>query len=135
MSIVQQKLGHVLIIEPDVLLGRVYVKALEEAGYSATNVTNAQTAVDSADILSPDVVILELQLVAHNGLEFLYEFRSYSDWQRVPVIIHSLTPQHAMLKTPELRYHLGVVNYLYKPTATLTDLIEAVHSVIKVTES
>ena len=33
--------------------------------------------------VKPAIVMLELQLVEHSGIEFLYEFRSYPEWQRV----------------------------------------------------
>jgi len=66
---------------------------------------------------------LELQLASHNGIEFLYELRSYNDWQSIPVIIHSLVPATAFTNiAPEL----GVVSYLYKPTTTLKKLCTSV---------
>lgn len=69
---------HVLLIEPNTLLAATYRQALQHAGHEVRHVTGAQAAVMAADGRTPDVVVLELQLPQHSGLEFLHEFRSYA---------------------------------------------------------
>ena len=89
--------------------------------------TTAQTAVDAADKQRPDVVILELQLAAHSGVEFLHEFRSYPEWQSVPVIVQSGLPPAQLAEAQDsLRRDLGVRTILYKPRTTLQQLLRAV---------
>lgn len=123
----------VLLIEPDVRAAAVYVAALEHANYDVTTVTTAQDAVTAADARQPDVVVLELQLVAHGGVEFLYEFRSYDDWRDVPVVILSHVPPTAFEASKDLLYkRLGVVEYLYKPRTSLRSLLAAVERSCKI---
>lgn len=118
---------NILLIEPDRILGETYQHVLQSAGYEVTLVAGAQTAVASADKKRPDLVILELQLVEHSGIEFLYEFRSYPDWQDIPVLIHSQVPPIEFSDNLELlKNELNVVNYLYKPQTKLSKLVEVV---------
>lgn len=113
----------VLLIEPDALLGDVYGTALERAGHTVAWARGGQQAVMLADSTTPDVVVLELQLPGHGGVEFLYEFRSYQEWQKVPIIFHTLAFDQHLTITPEL----GVVAYLYKPATNLQQLIRTVN--------
>lgn len=120
-------MANILLIEPDCSLGWAYQKALEVAGHSVKKSLSAQTAIDTADEFCPDVVILELQLVAHSGIEFLYEFRSYVDWQDIPVIVLSKVPPAEFNEcTRTLREHLGISTYCYKPQTDLKHLLHVV---------
>jgi phosphoserine phosphatase RsbU/P len=121
-------MGRILLIEPDRVLAESYVRVLLHAGHEVQAAGGAQAAVMSADAILPDLVILELQLVEHSGIEFLYEFRSYPDWQDVPVIIQSNVPRREFTDNWQLlREELGVREYLYKPRTTLGELLEAVN--------
>lgn len=124
-------MAHVLIIEPDRLLAQTYARALQHAGHEVRACTTAQGAVQLADEKQPDVVLLELQLVAHGGVEFLYEFRSYPDWQNIPIIIHSIVPPGEFNDSVQmLRQHLRVNEYLYKPNTNLKTLLQAVDAAL-----
>lgn len=107
-------------------MGRTYRRALETAGYTVVVVANAQGAIHYIDTQRPRLVVTELQLAEHNGVEFLYELRSYPDWQDLPVIIlTSVPPQDAGLNDTLLS-NLSVTKYCYKPHTTLQQLIEVV---------
>jgi DNA-binding response OmpR family regulator len=118
---------NVLLIEPDRLLAETYRQVLEAAGHDVTVASGAQAAVMEADAAKPDLVILELQLIGHSGIEFLYEFRSYLDWQAIPVIIQSQVPPGEFVGSWQLlSQELGVKVYLYKPQTTLRQLLAQV---------
>ncbi|MGH7241238.1 MAG: response regulator [Candidatus Saccharimonadales bacterium] len=120
---------NVLIIESDKLLATTYARALHAVGHQPICCTNAQQAIFAADAHTPDVVLLELQLVSHSGIEFLYEFRSYPEWQDIPVIILSHVPPAEFADSWEvLSGELGVTDYLYKPHTTLVKLTETVQN-------
>jgi len=122
-------MASILLIEPDVVLARLYADALELAGHAVRTAATAQVAIDIADDARPDVVLLELQLVMHSGIEFLYEFRSYPEWQSVPVIILSNVPpaEFSASKTV-LAQQLGVRLYHYKPHTSLQKLLRVVEA-------
>lgn len=129
-------MANVLFLEPNTLLAQAYTQALALAGHMVQVVQGAQEAIHAADTTTPDLVLLELQLPGHNGIEFLHEFRSYPEWQDIPVIINTaLHPVRMQAAREVLEGGLGVVDILYKPTATLADICEAVRTHVPVAAS
>ncbi|HET8708700.1 MAG TPA: response regulator [Candidatus Saccharimonadales bacterium] len=121
-------MAQILLIEPDRLLARIYFECLTQAGHQVQICATAQSAIFCADDIAPDVVVLELQLVAHSGVEFLYEFRSYPDWQNIPVIANTNVPAGEFSGSWQLlRDQLGVAQYLYKPVTNLQKLLSTVN--------
>lgn len=118
---------QVLLVEPDVVLAKLYRQAFEDSGWQVSWAPGAQAAVDAADDARPDVVVLELQLVEHSGIEFLYEFRSYLEWQTIPVIAHTLVPPTAFADLSVLVHELGVSTYHYKPNTNIAQLMSSIH--------
>jgi DNA-binding response OmpR family regulator len=118
---------HIILLEPDRMLAETYGKCFATDGHTVTPCASAQAAIMAADQQRPDVVVLELQLIEHSGIEFLYEFRSYIEWQSIPVLIHSHVPAHEFsANTTLLSEQLGVNQYLYKPHTNLELLLHAV---------
>ena len=121
----------VLLVEPDEVLAKIYAQALCSKKYEVIHVTGAQAAVIAADDNRPDLVICELQLIGHSGIEFLYEFRSYADWQKVPVIVlTSVPPTEFSGSRDGLKEQLGVGNYLYKPATSLAQMLRIVEETL-----
>jgi DNA-binding response OmpR family regulator len=114
--------ANILIIEPDLVLGKTYKDYFGKRDYNVALCNDGQKAIDSIDKKQPDIIILELQLKAHNGYEFLYELRSYKEWFSIPVIINSLIPLFQTKLDTENLKNLGVVEFLYKPTTSLDKL-------------
>ena len=120
-------MAQILLIEPNTLLATTYRLALEHVGHMVAHATSAQAAITAADFARPDLVIVELQLPEHSGLEFLHEFRSYSDWQTVPVVVHTHLPSSRVgFAEAALARDLGVSTVLYKPRTSLEELLRVV---------
>jgi DNA-binding response OmpR family regulator len=113
---------RIVLIEPDARLAKLYADHLQTAGNTVVKVATAQVAIHMIDVQKPDLVILELQLVSHSGVEFLYELRSYPEWQNIPVIIHTVVPQATFQRYKQQLAALGVTDYLYKPLTRLATL-------------
>jgi DNA-binding response OmpR family regulator len=127
-------MANILLIEPDRVLAETYGQAILSAGHKAAVAPGAQSGILVADQFGPDLVIVELQLVEHSGIEFLYEFRSYPDWQEIPVIIQtSVPPREFQASLQLLKDELGVKEYLYKPHTTLQKLLNTVNEYVAVT--
>ena len=126
---------HVLLIEPDKVLAGTYQSVLQQSGHQVIVAVSAQEAVHMADQQKPDVVVLEMELARHNGVEFLYEFRSYHEWLDVPVIIHSFVAPTELAAATTLQGELGVVCVLYKPATSLSQLCSAVRQAVPVTQT
>jgi DNA-binding response OmpR family regulator len=120
---------HILLLEPDRLLADTYRQALIRSGHSVMMCASAQSAIFGADELQPDVVALELQLIGHSGIEFLYEFRSYSEWQSIPVLVHTHVPAGEFADSWQfMKHELGIAAYLYKPLTSLHQLIRLINA-------
>lgn len=124
-------MAHIVVLEPDRPLAEVYSLALSQAGHTVVPCASAQAAILAADQRRPDVLIVELQLIQHSGIEFLYEFRSYPEWQKIPLIIHSQVPPAEFANNWELfRKQLDIAHYLYKPQTSLRDLIDTANQAL-----
>lgn len=124
-------MARLLLIEPDRMLADVYYRVLSRNDHKVSVCSSAQAAILAADTVKPDVVILELQLVGHSGIEFLYEFRSYPDWQTIPVVIHTQVPPSEFAGARNvLMGELGVTTYLYKPQTNLQQLVRSVSQLV-----
>lgn len=114
----------ILLIEPDLVLAETYRQALRSAGHQVVCCASAQAGIISADQHRPDLVIVELQLIEHSGIEFLYEFRSYQDWQNIPIIIQTQVPPGEFNDNRQaLHDQLSIQTYLYKPQTSLRELL------------
>lgn len=122
---------NVLLIEPDARLAAIYSQALIAAGHVVRHSPLAQQAVHEAEDFTPAVVVLELQLVGHNGIEFLYEFRSYAEWKDIPVVLLTMVAPHALNITKELLDQFGIVDVLYKPATNLRQLVQSIEGAVE----
>lgn len=116
---------NILLIEPDAKLAAIYLEAFSAAGHAVRSSQLAQQAVHTADDFMPDIVVLELQLVGHNGIEFIYEFRSYAEWKDIPIVLLTMVTPHSLGITKELLDQFGIVDVLYKPATNLQQLVRA----------
>lgn len=124
-------MAQLLLLEPDLITAEQYKMALETTGHEVALCLDAQSAVLAADKRRPDVVVLELLLAAHSGVEFLYEFRSYPEWQSIPAVVISRTSAQELGLNEALQKRLNVKYALYKPHTNLKRLIQAVNRALE----
>lgn len=109
-------------------MARTIKSYLKTAGHSTIWCSSAQSAINAADTLMPDVVILELQLPTHSGLEFLYEFRSYPEWQNIPIIVYTNLEEKEINNTITNDDSLGVSAHHNKSMSSLAELLASVEA-------
>lgn len=123
---------HILIVDPSEHVAQIIKEYLEADNLLHVMVAHsAQDGVHAADTQIPDVVILELAIPMHNGFAFLHEFRSYDDWAKIPVIIHSHIARDEATMSKSWQT-LGAAEYFYKPTTTLAALKASVYKVLDI---
>jgi len=123
-------MAKILLIDPDQQIGNITAEFLKQRGHLVKFCSSAQHGIHQADKYKPDLIILELQLPVHNGIEFLYELRSYHDWQDTPVIIHSHVPPALKAISPMLWDSLKIAAYHYKPHTKLAALYDSIDNVL-----
>jgi DNA-binding response OmpR family regulator len=124
-------MASVLLIEGDKLLASATIDFLKFRGHEVSWHVNAQAAIDGADSQRPDIVVLDFVLAGRSGLEFLYEFRSYSDWQKMPAIVLSNVAAADLGSALANFKQLGISAYHYKPTTTLSQLAQTIDQVLQ----
>ncbi len=117
---------QVLLIDSDSVLASTVAAFMTQQGMDVVVSNSAQDAILACDVKLPDVVVSDMALTGHSGIEFLHEFRSYHDWQNIPVVMWgmqqvSVPQQHALQQ-------LGVAGILYKPKTTLHQLCSYLHA-------
>lgn len=124
-------MARILFIEPDRILGANARKILKHAGHNVDWHVDPQTAMDSADAAHPDIIILDVFLAGRSGVEFLYEFRSYPEWSKLPVVIYSNVPSEEFNSAGIGFNQLGISDYFYKPTTKISDLLKSVDRILQ----
>ena len=100
----------ILVIDDDDLVSRSLQKVLSKLGY------NVQICLQAADaekiILSfdPDIILLDIYLTTHNGLELLKQFRT--SYPEIPVI---MITGYSDVKSTVLAIKSGAFDFLLKP--------------------
>lgn len=122
----------VLLVEPDQVLSKTYQTAFNKAGLKAVGCHSAERAIAMIDVTNPKVIVLELQLGEHNGVEFLYEMRSYSDLEKIPIIIHSRIAKEISGIDSKVQSQLGIKTYCYKQQTKLSQLVDVVKQAMPV---
>ncbi|MGH2458648.1 MAG: response regulator [Chloroflexota bacterium] len=92
---------------PDVAL--LFRRYLADTTYRLVQARSAERALRLARELRPEIVILDVLLPSHDGWEILQALRVEPATARIPVVICSVVPDHA------LAYSLGVSDFLTKP--------------------
>ena len=123
---------HILIIDADKTLRGTYAKALEKAGYSVAVAPSAQAAIGLCEEHIPDVIVLELQLQGHSGVEFLHELRSYPEWLHIPVLLQTLVPSKDLDGFEKAFKSMGIAGYAYKPETTLKKLVDIISDTVQI---
>lgn len=123
----KSKNQHVLLIEDDLFLRELYLQALQKAGFIVQAAQDAQEGLDLLDEYGADLLVLDLMLPAHGGIEALHELQSHSDWQSIPVVVLSSVPRQRFVGADLTQ--LGVKHYLYKPDTTPEQLVNTLSQV------
>lgn len=79
--------GEVLVIDDDVGALKLMMTTLGQLGYRATCVERAADGLTIAARSPPLAVVLDLMMPGIDGFEFLKQFRSLPQCQRVPVVV------------------------------------------------
>jgi CheY-like chemotaxis protein len=113
---------QILLIEPDKVLAASICSYLKKDGYSVDWQVDPQISLDRVDKKIPKAIVLDVELAGRSGIEFLYELRSYPEWQSIPVIFFSSLPIEEVKGILGSYDHLSPNDFLYKPVSNLRQL-------------
>lgn len=109
MTSTEQAIETVLVVDDEEKIQRLVVNELKNQGFKTVQAKNGREAITEMDRVRPDLVILDIVLPDHDGMEVLRRIRERSD---VPVIFLSAKGAD-MDKIRGLE--LGADDYIAKP--------------------
>jgi CheY-like chemotaxis protein len=118
---------HVLIVEDDADVAKVFSMALEHTGFRASITDSAASALAFVTKEMPDLIVLDLMLPDMNGLDLVRYVRKQESGKDVPMVVCSgATGGFQMSQAKEA----GANMFLGKPV-TVNELIKTIASVLK----
>jgi len=119
---------RVLVVDDDDAIRALLTRYLRLEGYEVEEAADGQSAVSSVERRTPDLVLLDRMLPAHDGLDILARMRRITD---VPIIL--LTAMGAE-GDRVMGLKLGADDYVVKPFSP-PELVARISSVLRRTQS
>ena len=82
-------MASVLLVDDDESTCDALQRLLTRMGYTTTCATSGRAALDAAETLHPDVIVLDWMMPEMDGLEVLRRLRSAPATKDVPVLLYS----------------------------------------------
>ncbi|MBY0121247.1 response regulator transcription factor [Bacillus sp. S/N-304-OC-R1] len=120
--------NKICIVDDEPKIVRFVAANLKSIGYEVTTVNSGEELFDKFDLISPDLILLDIMMPGHDGFYVLDKLRKFSD---VPVIM--LTAR----SNPKDKVHglnVGADDYLTKPFS-LDELFARVNAVLRRSQS
>jgi two-component system, OmpR family, response regulator ResD len=115
---------RILVIEDDPTVAEVVIGYLHRANFTATVAGDGDTGLELAEVVSPDLIVLDLMLPRMDGLQVCRRVRERS---QVPIIIlSSLSAEESRLQG----LTVGADDYLTKPFSP-RELVLRVQTVLR----
>lgn len=103
---------HILIVEDDEILAKLYKLTVEQAGYTAEVAMSGAAALSAAQRTPPDVVLLDVSLMDQDGHTVALALRTRPETAAVPIIF--LSGHHSRLFVRLRAEDIGAA-FLLKP--------------------
>jgi DNA-binding response OmpR family regulator len=121
------KPARILVVEDETFLVKIYSVKLKKEGFEVLIATDGEQAVQMANEVKPDIILLDLILPKMNGFEALEKMRANPELKNTPVIVLSNLGQDEDIKRAE---SLGATDYLVKANFSIQDVIAKVRATL-----
>ena len=102
----------ILIIEDDPFTAKSVSEKLRAAKYQTTEARDAESGLEIAKFMHPDLILLDVELPGMNGIEALKHLKGLPETEDIPVLIIS---GYALSQDMNKAIELGCDGYLTKP--------------------
>ncbi|MCS6882014.1 MAG: GAF domain-containing protein [Oscillochloridaceae bacterium] len=119
--------AHILIVEDDQIIQRVYHDVLVADGYRVSLTASGEEALAYLHLITPDIILLDLALPGIDGLEITRRIKADRSKPFIPVMIISAT---ADLSTSVASLDAGADDFLVKPIA-IDELLARVRAMLR----
>ena len=87
-------------------------RVLESEGYSVTEAANAEDALSSLKVGSPDLILMDINMPGIDGYALTAQIKSVPDYTAIPIIA---MPANVMRGDRERSLEAGCDGYIQKP--------------------
>jgi len=120
--------GNILVIEDNEQNLYLVRFILEKSGYRVHAAMDGQTGIDLADVLKPDLILLDIQLPVMDGYDVARNLRSNPQISSIPIVA---VTSHAMVGDRDKAMEAGCNGYIEKPINPETFISEVELHLIK----
>lgn len=118
----------ILVVDDEVDNYDVIEALLSTQGYELHYASGGQKAINSLDILQPDVILLDVMMPGMDGLEVCQKIKSIPQWQCVPIImVTALTAKEDLARCLKA----GADDFMSKPLNSI-ELCARVNSMLRI---
>ncbi len=117
-----------VIIEDDQVISQMYRMKFESDGFTVHVARNGQDGISLVEEVSPDLILLDMQMPGMNGDEALGEIRKHDWGKHVPVIVLTNLGEE---EAPKHLRSLGIESYIVKADLTPRQVVDRVKQTLK----
>jgi putative two-component system response regulator len=104
--------GEILVVEDDEQVRGLVVHLLRVTGYAVTAVESAEQAAELLSAMTPDLILLDMQLPGRSGLDLAADIRAEERLRLTPIVMVTSAVTNARRARA---FEVGVTDFLAKP--------------------
>ncbi len=123
--------AHILIVDDDASIRRMFQLLLTETGYRVSTATSGEEALAYMELVTPDLLLMDLMLPGINGQQVTEQIKAQSDKPFVPII---LVTSRNDPKSKVMALDAGADDFLVKPVE-FAELLARVRAMLRLQRS
>jgi adenylate cyclase len=123
--------AHILIVDDDASIRRVFQQLLTGSGYRVSQAATAEEALAYLDLITPDLILMDLNLPGMNGIEAIAQIKSDTTKPFIPIMLVTARGDQS---SKVLGLDTGADDFLVKPV-DLTELQARVRALLRLQRS
>ncbi|MCA9331076.1 response regulator [Candidatus Saccharibacteria bacterium] len=105
----------VAVVEDDVAIAQMYRVKFQSLGWNVETASNGKLGLQLAEVMKPDIILLDLMMPEMTGDEMLQKLREQQWGEKIKVIILTNTGEQ---EAPATLQKLGVTKFIVKAEMT-----------------
>lgn len=105
-------MAKILIIDDDIDTTNLLESIIKTKGHQPTSVNNSMNAIEAANSINPDLILLDIMMPGINGIQLCKMFQSIPELKHIPVIIVSALNDIGSKKDA---FNAGAKDFITKP--------------------
>jgi two-component system chemotaxis response regulator CheY len=113
---------HILLVDDDQLMHRLFQHHLQRAGYEMLSAMNGRDAIEIASRQPPDLIVMDIMMPGIDGLAALRELKKADATKAIPVIIITANSHILAGKESETAGAAVFLTKPFSPTQLLNEI-------------